>query len=144
VSIREAVELLGAGAVQDLGARVDVFHFFERTPMWNGAPERFRLYAVAVQRAADRIAREIDHPDRDELLVAALLSSCSSTRIPPTRGAFTATLARPTLVSAPSGAPWESTTRWSAASWRGAGKCRHGWLPRSSATMPRRRRTTAR
>jgi DNA-binding CsgD family transcriptional regulator len=41
--------------------------------MWNGAPERFRLHAVAVQRAADRIVREIDHPDRDELLVAALL-----------------------------------------------------------------------
>ena len=72
-SIRHAVDVLGADAVESLASRTDVFDFFERRQPWNSAPERFRLHAIAVQRAADRIAREIDHPDRDELLVAALL-----------------------------------------------------------------------
>jgi putative nucleotidyltransferase with HDIG domain len=72
-SIRDGVELLGPAAVEGLAERVDVFDFFERTPTWDVAPERFRLHAVAVQRAADRIAREVDHIDRDEVLVAALL-----------------------------------------------------------------------
>ena len=36
-------------------------------------PERFRLHAVATQRAAERIAREIGFEQRDELLVSALL-----------------------------------------------------------------------
>ncbi len=72
-SIREGVELLGPTAVEALAERVDVFDFFERSSAWDVAPERFRLHAVAVQRAADRIAREVDHVDRDEILVAALL-----------------------------------------------------------------------
>ncbi len=72
-TIREGVEALGPAAVEALASRTDVFDFFERTPTWDLAPERFRLHAVAVQRAADRIAREIDHPDRDGVLVAALL-----------------------------------------------------------------------
>ena len=71
--IREAVELLGPAAVERLASRVDVFNFFERTPDWDVAPERFRLHAVVVQRAADRIAREIDYPHRDEVIVAALM-----------------------------------------------------------------------
>ena len=36
-------------------------------------PERFRLHAVATQAAADRLARELDFPDRDQLLCSALL-----------------------------------------------------------------------
>ena len=72
-SIREGVEILGPAAVEALAARTDVFDFFERTPTWDVAPERFRLHAIAVQRAADRLAREVDHPDRDGVLVAALL-----------------------------------------------------------------------
>ena len=72
-SLREGVELLGPPAVEALAERVDVFDFFERTPNWDTAPERFRLHAVAVQRAADRIAREVDRVDRHEILVAALL-----------------------------------------------------------------------
>jgi putative nucleotidyltransferase with HDIG domain len=72
-SIREGVELLGPAGVEGLAERVDVFEFFERTPTWDVAPERFRRHAVAVQSAADRIAREVDHIDRDEVLVAALL-----------------------------------------------------------------------
>ncbi|MDQ3356126.1 MAG: HDOD domain-containing protein [Actinomycetota bacterium] len=73
VSLREGVEILGPAAVEALAARADVFDFFERTPTWDVAPDRFRLHAIAVQRAADRIAREVDHADRDGVLVAALL-----------------------------------------------------------------------
>ena len=72
-TIRESVEVLGPGAVEALAARSDAFEFFERTPTWDVAPERFRLHALAVQGAADRIARVVYHPDRDALLVAALL-----------------------------------------------------------------------
>ena len=36
-------------------------------------PERFRLHAVATQAAADRLAREMEYEDRDQLLVSALL-----------------------------------------------------------------------
>ena len=42
-------------------------------PGWDLMPERFRLHAVATQAAADRLARELDYEDRDELLCSALL-----------------------------------------------------------------------
>jgi len=67
------VELLTPDGVERLASRAAVFDFFERTPGWDIAPERFRLHAVATQAAADRLAREIDFPDRDELLTSALL-----------------------------------------------------------------------
>jgi putative nucleotidyltransferase with HDIG domain len=72
-SIPAAVEVLGPAGVESLTMRTAVFDFFERTPAWDTAPERFRLHAVATQRAADRVAREIGWEDRDSLLVAALL-----------------------------------------------------------------------
>ena len=73
VSIREGVEVLGPAAVETMATHADVFDFFERTPTWDLAPDRFRLHGLAVQRAADRIAREVDHADRDGVLVASLL-----------------------------------------------------------------------
>ena len=72
-SVPEAVELLTPEGVEQLASRAQVFDFFERTPGWDIAPERFRLHAVATQAAADRLAREIDYPQRDELLTSALL-----------------------------------------------------------------------
>ena len=72
-SVRDAVEVLTPTGVEALASRASVFDFFERTPTWDAAPERFRLHAVSTQRAADRIARETSYPDRDELLVSALL-----------------------------------------------------------------------
>ena len=72
-SVPEAVEILTPQGVEALVTRTAVFDFFERTPGWEAAPERFRLHAVGAQRAADRLARELDFPDRDELLVSALL-----------------------------------------------------------------------
>jgi putative nucleotidyltransferase with HDIG domain len=72
-SIPKAVEALSPEAVATLATRTAVFDFFERTPIWDAAPERFRLHAVGTQRAAERLARETEFEDRDELLVSALL-----------------------------------------------------------------------
>lgn len=72
-SIPEGVEVLSPEGVETLAARTATFDFFERTPGWDVMPERFRLHAVATQAAADRLARELEYEDRDELLVSALL-----------------------------------------------------------------------
>ena len=72
-SVPEAVELLTPDGIEQLASRAKVFDFFERTPGWDAAPERFRLHAVATQAAADRLARELDYQHRDELLTSALL-----------------------------------------------------------------------
>jgi putative nucleotidyltransferase with HDIG domain len=72
-SIPQAVEVLTPDGVETLAQRTATFDFFERTPGWDLMPERFRLHAVATQAAADRLARELEYPDRDELLCTALL-----------------------------------------------------------------------
>ena len=72
-SVVAAVELLSPEAVRALAAGAEVFEFFERGKTWDAAPERFRLHAVAVQRAADRLAAASGYPHRDRLLVTALL-----------------------------------------------------------------------
>ena len=72
-TIPEGVEVLTPAGVESLAMRAVVFDFFERTPAWAAEPERFRLHAVATQRVADRLAREVGWEDRDELLVGALL-----------------------------------------------------------------------
>ena len=72
-SIVGAVELLSPEAVQGLVMRTEVFEFFERGKAWDAAPERFRLHAVSVQRAADRLAAAAGYNHRDRLLVTSLL-----------------------------------------------------------------------
>ena len=72
-SVPEAVELLTPEGVEQMASRISVFDFFERIPGWDSAPEQFRLHAVATQAAADRLAREMDYPKRDEVLTSALL-----------------------------------------------------------------------
>ena len=72
-TIPDAVEILTPDGVETLATRTATFDFFERTPGWDAAPERFRLHAVATQAAADRLSRELDYGDRDELLCSALL-----------------------------------------------------------------------
>ena len=72
-SVVEAVELLSPEAVQGLAARARTFDFFERSSVWDAAPERFRLHGVATQRAADRLAIEAGYEYRDRLMVTALL-----------------------------------------------------------------------
>ena len=72
-SVVEAVELLSPEAVQALATRARTFDFFERSSVWDAAPERFRLHGVATQRAADRLATEAGFEHRDRLMVTALL-----------------------------------------------------------------------
>ena len=72
-SIVHAVDLLSPEAVQSLATRARTFDFFERSAIWDAAPERFRLHGVATQRAADRLASEAGYEHRDRLMVTALL-----------------------------------------------------------------------
>jgi HD-like signal output (HDOD) protein/DNA-binding CsgD family transcriptional regulator len=72
-TVLSAVELLGVQAVQALGRRLRTFDFFERASIWETTPERFRLHALATQRAADRVAAEIDFERRDCLVVTSFL-----------------------------------------------------------------------
>jgi len=69
----KAVEVLSPRTVHAIASRARTFDFFERTAVWQGIPERFRLHAVATQRAADRIARELNYESRDRLMVTSLL-----------------------------------------------------------------------
>jgi len=68
-----AIDALSIGTVHTIATRARTFDFFERAPVWAGLPERFRLHAVATQRAADRVAREIGYDERDRLMVTSLL-----------------------------------------------------------------------
>ena len=69
----KAVEVLSPRTVLSIASRARTFDFFERTAVWQGVPERFRLHAVATQRAADRVARELGYEERDRLMVTSLL-----------------------------------------------------------------------
>ncbi|MBV9311803.1 MAG: HDOD domain-containing protein [Solirubrobacterales bacterium] len=69
----KGVEVLAPRTVHAIATRARTFDFFERTAVWQGVPERFRLHAVATQRAADRLAREVGYEARDRLMVTALL-----------------------------------------------------------------------
>ncbi len=71
--IVKAVEILTPEAVQAIVSRARTFDFFERSTVWEGAPERFRLHAVATQRAAERLAIEVGYDARDRLMVTGLL-----------------------------------------------------------------------
>jgi putative nucleotidyltransferase with HDIG domain len=67
------LEVLTPPTVHAIASRARTFDFFERTAVWQGIPERFRLHAAATQRASDRLAREIGYEDRDRLMVTSLL-----------------------------------------------------------------------
>ena len=69
----KGVEVLSSRTVHSIASKARTFDFFERTAVWQGVPERFRLHAVATQRAADRIARELGYESRDRLMVTSLL-----------------------------------------------------------------------
>jgi putative nucleotidyltransferase with HDIG domain len=68
-----AVELLTPETVQVLAGRLRTFDFFERSSVWEAAPERFRLHALSTQHAADRIAAEVGFEHRDRLTATSLL-----------------------------------------------------------------------
>jgi putative nucleotidyltransferase with HDIG domain len=72
-SVVKAVEVLSSQAVKALASRARTFDFFERTGVWDVAPEHFRLHALATQRAADRLATEASYNHRNRLMVTAML-----------------------------------------------------------------------
>jgi putative nucleotidyltransferase with HDIG domain len=67
------VEVLSPQTVHTIARRARTFDFFERTSVWQGIPERFRLHSVTTQRAADRLGRELGYDARDRLMVTSLL-----------------------------------------------------------------------
>jgi putative nucleotidyltransferase with HDIG domain len=69
----KGVEVLTPRTILAIASRARTFDFFERTAIWQGIPERFRLHAVATQRAADRVARELNYDFRDRLMLTSLL-----------------------------------------------------------------------
>jgi putative nucleotidyltransferase with HDIG domain len=71
--IPAAVEALKPAGVLALAGTSPSFDFFEPANGWELKPERFRVHALAAQRAADRIGRAVGWAERDELAVAALL-----------------------------------------------------------------------
>jgi putative nucleotidyltransferase with HDIG domain len=72
-SVVKAVQVLSPEGVQKIAGRARTFDFFQRSTLWKGMPERFRLHAIATQRAADRLARELGYDGRDRLMITALL-----------------------------------------------------------------------
>jgi putative nucleotidyltransferase with HDIG domain len=72
-SVPAALERIGHSALREVVEDAPSFDFFERSQRWGEAPQAHRLHAVATQRAAARVARAIQYPKTDELLVAALL-----------------------------------------------------------------------
>src|SRR5437763_7751169 len=72
-TVVQAVQVLSPRGVRTIASRARTFDFFQRSPMWKGMPERFRLHAIATQRAADRLARELSYEARDRLMVTSLL-----------------------------------------------------------------------
>ena len=72
-SVPEAVETLKPAGVLALAGTAPSFDFFESNGGWELKPERFRVHALATQRAADKIGRIVGWAERDELAVAALL-----------------------------------------------------------------------
>jgi hypothetical protein len=142
-SIPEAVEILSPEGVETLAARTATFDFFERTPGWDLMPERFRLHAVATQAAADRLARELEYDDRDELLCSALLHDVGKLVLTHAYPGYPSQIhgaAPPRSACTRSASSWASTTHSWAACSPAAGPCRTGWPRRSSATT----RTTPR
>jgi putative nucleotidyltransferase with HDIG domain len=71
--IPAAVDALKPSGVLAVAGTAPSFDFFESNGGWELKPERFRVHALATQRAADQIARVTGWMERDELAVTALL-----------------------------------------------------------------------
>ena len=69
----EAIQRIGRQGVRALALETKVFDFFERGGAWEEEIQKFRLHALATQRAADRIAAEIFDPHRDRIALSSLL-----------------------------------------------------------------------
>jgi putative nucleotidyltransferase with HDIG domain len=71
--IPDAVDVLKPSGVLAIAGTAPSFDFFESNGGWELKPERFRVHALAAQRAADQVGRAVGWVERDELAVAALL-----------------------------------------------------------------------
>lgn len=71
--VPDAIDVLKPSGVLAIAGTAPVFDFFESNGGWELKPERFRIHALATQRAADEIGRAVGWAERDELAVAALL-----------------------------------------------------------------------
>jgi putative nucleotidyltransferase with HDIG domain len=71
--IPAAVEVLKPSGVLAIAGTAPSFDFFDSNGGWELKPERFRVHALATQRAADQIGRVVGWVERDELAIAALL-----------------------------------------------------------------------
>jgi putative nucleotidyltransferase with HDIG domain len=71
--IPDAVDVLKPSGVLAIAGTAPSFDFFEGNGGWELKPERFRVHALATQRAADQIGRVVGWVERDELAVASLL-----------------------------------------------------------------------
>ena len=72
-SVRDAVATLGPDGVLQVAQGVPVYDFFQAVAGTRVPPERFRLHAVAVQRASRRISTVLEHQAPAEIALAALL-----------------------------------------------------------------------
>ena len=72
-SVADGVERLGPGAVEAILRSAPTYDIFNGDEHLALAPDRFRLHALAVQRAADRVAELSGIGDRDELALGAIL-----------------------------------------------------------------------
>jgi uncharacterized domain HDIG len=71
--VPDAIDVLKPSGVLAIAGTAPIFDFFESNGGWELKPERFRIHALATQRAADEIGRAVGWAERDELAVAALL-----------------------------------------------------------------------
>jgi putative nucleotidyltransferase with HDIG domain len=71
--VPEAIDVLKPSGVLAIAGTAPIFDFFEPNGSWELKPERFRIHALATQRAAGEIGRVVGWAERNELAVAALL-----------------------------------------------------------------------
>jgi putative nucleotidyltransferase with HDIG domain len=72
-SVPDAVERLGPGAAEAILRSAPAYDIFNGDGRLALQPDRFRLHALSVQRAADRVAELTGFNERDELALAAVL-----------------------------------------------------------------------
>ncbi len=72
-TVAAALEVLGQDRLLAFASEMETFDLFEGVRVWDAVPGRFRLHALATQRAADRIAAEIGYRERERLTITSLL-----------------------------------------------------------------------
>jgi putative nucleotidyltransferase with HDIG domain len=71
--VPDAIDILKPSGVLAIAGTAPSFDFFESNGGWELKPERFRIHALATQRAAEEVGRLVGWTGRDELALAALV-----------------------------------------------------------------------